>query len=97
MKISERGQQRLHTLYMQDKSSKIYTYWKFGKLRRFKQLQNTAPQALIDGANIWTATWLYNIVLSENLASWILETQDASILASWNSKCSSFKTRGSSL
>ena len=38
-----------------------------------KQLQNIAPQALIDGANIWTATWLYNIVLSENLVSWILD------------------------
>ena len=64
MKISERGEQRLHTLYMQDKSSKmktsIYTYWKFGEPRWFKQLQNTTPQALIDGANIWTATWLYN-------------------------------------
>ena len=37
------------------------------------QLQNTAPQALIDDVNIWTGTWLYNIVLSENLASWILD------------------------
>ena len=30
-------------------------------------------QALIDGANISTAMWLYNIVLLENLASWILD------------------------
>ena len=80
MKISEHGQQRLHTLYMQDKFSKIYTYWKFAELRRFKQLRNTAPQALIDGANIWTATWLYNIVLSENLASWILDPRNSRCL-----------------
>ena len=59
-----------------------------------KQLQNT--QALIDSANISTATWLYNIVLSENQASLIIETWD-SILASRNSKHWSFKTRGSSL
>ena len=62
---------------MQDKSSKmkisIYTYWKLAKPQQFKQLQNTAPQTLIDGANISTAMWLYNIVLSENLASWILD------------------------
>ena len=67
---------KVNTLYVQDKSSKmkisIYTYWKLAEPRHFKQLQNTAPQALIDSANIWTATWLYNIVLSENLASWIL-------------------------
>ena len=35
VKISEHGKQRLHTLYMQDKSSKmkilIYTYWKLDK------------------------------------------------------------------
>ena len=77
VKISEHGKQRLHTLYMQDKSSKmkisIYTYWKLAKPRQFKQLQNTTLQALIDGANIWMATWLYNIVLSQNLASWILD------------------------
>ena len=34
-------------------------------------------QALIDGVNIWTATWLYNIVLSENIASWILDPRSA--------------------
>ena len=100
VKISEHGKQRLHTLYMQDKSLKmktsIYTYWKLGEPGRFKQLHNTASQALIDGANIWTAMWLYNFVLSENLASWILASQD-SILTSWNSKRSSFETRGSSL
>ena len=77
VKISQHGEQRVHTLYMQEKSSKmkisIYTYWKLAKPRQFKQWQNTAPQALIDGVNIWTATWLYNIVLSENLASWILD------------------------
>ena len=38
---------------------------------------NTAPQALIDGANIWTATWLYNIILSENLAFWILNDRNS--------------------
>ena len=95
--ISEHSEQRLHTdtLYMQDKSSKmkilIYTYWKLDEPWQFKQLQNTAPQGLIDGANIWMATWLYNIVLSENLAS------RSSIVTSLNSKRSSFKTRGSSL
>ena len=30
---------------------------------QFKLLQNTALQALIDDANIWTTMWLYNIVL----------------------------------
>ena len=82
---------------MQGKSSKmkisIYTYWKLAEPRQLKQLQNTAPQALIDGANIWTAMWLYNIVLSENLASWIL--------VSWSSKLetrsSRLKTRSSHL
>ena len=68
-------------LYMQGKSSKmkisIYTYWKLAEPRQLKQLQNTAPQALIDGANIWTAMWLYNIVLSENLASWILDHRNS--------------------
>ena len=29
----------------------IYTYWKLAEPRQFKQLQNTAPQALIDDAN----------------------------------------------
>ena len=83
MKISEHGKQRLHTLYMQDKSAKmkifIYTYWKLGKPGQFKQLQNTAPQAMIDCATIWTATWLYNIVLSENLASWILDPRSSKL------------------
>ena len=89
--------------YMQDKSSKmkisIYT-WKLAETRQFKQLQNTALQAPIDGANIWTATWLYNIV--QLLGSSIIEAQD-SILASWdsilasrNSKRSSLETQGSS-
>ena len=88
MKISEHGEQRLHTLYMHDKSSKlkisICTYWKLAEPWQFKQLQNTAPQALIDGANIWTATWLYNIVLSENLASWILHPWSLK-LKTWSS------------
>ena len=57
----------------------IYTYSKLGEPRRFKQLQNTAPQALIDSANIWTTTWLYNINLSENLASWILDTRSSKL------------------
>ena len=82
--------------YMQDKSSKmkisIYT-WKLAETRQFKQLQNTALQAPIDGANIWTATWLYNIV--QLLGSSIIETQDL-ILASRNSKRSSLETQGSS-
>ena len=56
--IPELGEQRLHTdaLYTQDKSSimniSIYTYWKLAEPWQFKQLQNTAPQALINGANI---------------------------------------------
>ena len=83
VKISEHGKQRLHMLYMQDKSSKmkilIYTYWKLAKPRQFKQLQNTTSQTLIDGANIWMATWLYNIVLSENLASWILDPRSSKL------------------
>ena len=66
----------------------IYTYWKLAKPWQFKQLQNTAPQELIDG----------NIVLSENLASRpsIIEAWDPiltswdSIFASRNSKHSSF-------
>ena len=95
--ISELGEQRLHTdaLYTQNKSSimniSIYTYWKLAEPWQFKQLQNTAPQALIDGANIWTATWLYNIVLSENLVSRssIIEALD-SILSS---RVSSFGDR----
>ena len=80
VKILEHGDQRLHSLNMQDKSLKpkllIYTYSKLAEAEQFKLLQNTAPQALIDGGNIWTATWLYNIILSENLASQfsILET-----------------------
>ena len=89
--------------YMQDKSSKmkisIYT-WKLAATQQFKQLQNTALQAQIDGANIWMATWLYNIV--QLLGSSIIEAQD-SILASWdsilasrNSKRSSLETQGSS-
>ena len=90
VKISEHGGQRLHTLYMQDKSSKmkisIYSHWKLAEPWQFRQLQNTAPQALIDGAKIWTAKWLYNIVLSENLASWILDP--------WSSK---LETRSSHL
>ena len=97
MKNSERGKQRLQTLYMQDKSSKmktsIYTYSKLGKPRRFKQLQNTAPQALIDGANIWTATWLYNIDLSENLASWILDRRSSKL----KTRSSRLETRSSHL
>ena len=36
---------------------------------QFKQLQNTALQAVIDGANIWMAKWLYNIVLLEKKLS----------------------------
>ena len=99
MKISEHGEQRLHTLYMQDKSLKmktsIYTYWKFGEPWRFKQLQNTAPQALIDGVNIWTATWLYNIVLSENLASWILNPRNSRCLDPRISKLEAFELRDS--
>ena len=51
----------------------MYTYWKLAEPWQFKQLQNSAPQALIDDVNIWAATWLYRIVLSENLASWILD------------------------
>ena len=39
------------------------------QILQFKQLQNTVLQALIDGVNIWMATWLYSIILSENLAS----------------------------
>ena len=58
--------------------------------------QNTVLQALINSTNIWTATWLYNIILSENLAYWILDHRDL-ILASRNSKCSSFETWGLSL
>ena len=109
--ISEHGEQRLHTdtLYTEYKSPKknisIYTYWKLAEPLQFKQLQNAAPQALIDGANMWMAMWLYNIVLSENLASQssIIEARDSilasrdSILASRNLKCLSFMTRGSSL
>ena len=38
-----------------------------------------APQALIDGANIWMATWLYNIILSENLGSWILNPRSSKL------------------
>ena len=94
-KISECGEQRLHTLYMQDKSSKIYTYWKFGEPWWFKQLQNTAPQALIDGANIWTATWLYNIVLLENLASWILDPRNSRCLDNRISKLEAFELQSS--
>ena len=64
--------------YMQDKSSKmkisIYT-WKLAETRQFKQLQNTALQAPIDGANIWTATWLYNIV--QLLGSSILDHRNS--------------------
>ena len=67
----------------------IYTYWKLAKPRQFKQLQNTAPQALIDGANISTATWLYNIVLLENLASWILDPQSSKL----KTQSSHFETR----
>ena len=99
MKISEHGEQRLHTLYMQDKSSKmktsIYTYWKFGEPWRFKQLQKTALQALIDGVNIWTATWLYNIVLSQNLASWILDPRNSRCLDPRISKFEAFELRDS--
>ena len=64
--------------YMQDKSSKmkisIYT-WKLAETRQFKQLQNTALQAQIDGANIWMATWLYNIV--QLLGSSILDHRNS--------------------
>ena len=67
----------------------LYTYWKLAKPRQFKQLQNTAPQALIDGANISTATWLYNIVLLENLASWILDPQSSKL----KTQSSHFETR----
>ena len=87
VKISQHGEQRVHTLYMQEKSSKmkisIYTYWKLAKPRQFKQLQNTTSQALIDGANIWMATWLYTIVLTQNLASWILDPR-SSKLETWS-------------
>ena len=37
------------------------------------------PQALIDSVNIWMATWLYNIILSENLASWILNPRSSKL------------------
>ena len=86
----------------------IYTYWKLAKPRQFKQLQNTAPQALIDSANISTATWLHvqhrSFGKPSFLDPWssIIETQDSilafrdSILASRNSKHLSFETRGSS-
>ena len=40
-----------------------------------KQLQNTALQAPIDGANIWMATWLYNIV--QLLGSSILDQRNS--------------------
>ena len=64
VKISEHGKQKLHKLLMQDKSPKpkilIYTYWKLAKAGNSNSLiQYTAPQALIDGANFWTAVWLY--------------------------------------
>lgn len=51
----------------------MYTYWKLAEPWQFKQLQNSALQALINNANIWAATWLYRMVLSENFASWILD------------------------
>ena len=88
VKILEHGEQRLHTMYMQDKSSKpklsIYGYSKLTEAGQFKLLQNTAPQAPIDGGNIWTATWLYNIVVLENLASqfsysWFLKLETWSL------------------
>ena len=60
----------------------IYTYWKLAEPWQFKQLQNTALQELIDGANIWTATWLYNIVLSETL---LLDPR-SSKLETWSSR-----------
>ena len=41
-------------------------YWKLAESWQFKQLQNTAPQALIISSNFWMASWLCNIVLSEN-------------------------------
>ena len=43
------------------------------------QQNHAAPQALIDSVNIWMATWLYNIILSENLASWILNPRSSKL------------------
>ena len=55
----------------------MYTYWKLAEPWQFKQLQNSALQALINNANIWAATWLYRMVLSENFASWILDDRNS--------------------
>ena len=44
----------------------ILIYWKLAESWQFKQLQNTAPQAPIISSNFWMASWLCNIVLSEN-------------------------------
>ena len=114
VKILEYCKQRLHTLHMQDKSSKpkilIYTYWKLAEAGNSKSY--TAPQALIDGAiseRLHDCTTLFfgktKIISRENFASRssnldhrnsILTSID-SILASRNSKCSSFETWGLSL
>ena len=110
VKISQHGEQRVHTLYMQEKSSKmkisIYTYWKLAKPRQFKQLQNTA-------STDWRCEYLNGYVTVQHRSfrkhsfldprSSISETRDSiltswdSILASQNSKQSSFEMRGSSL
>ena len=70
--------------------------------RQFKQFKNATLQSLIICANFWMAAWMCNkntkLIPSRNLASQNSkpETWD-SILASQNSKRSSFKTQGSSL
>ena len=94
---------------MQGKSSKmkisIYTYWKLAEPRQLKQLQNTAPQALIDGANIWTASDCTTSIFRKTslLGSSILNHRNSRLdphvsrLDPRISKHSSFETRGSSL
>lgn len=69
---------------------------------QFKQLKNIALQALIIRANFWMAAGLYNkkteLIPRRNLPSQNLKPGNwDSILASQNSKRSSFKTQGSSL
>ena len=60
----------------------------------FLPFQTPAMQTMIAGATIWTATWLYNIVLnSENLASWILDPRSSKL----ETRSSHLETRSSHL
>ena len=108
VKISEHGKQRLHKLYMQDKSSKpkilIYTYWKVveaGNSNSYSTLHRNHRSTMQISERLHDCT---KIISHENLASWtsklkawnsslILQTRDL-ILMSWNLKHSSFEMPG---